>query len=164
MLASVTLVSTTVSLFSMPPPLVAVLPLTVTLTSVSVPLSCVMPPPPSLPDAVFPLIVTSLQVAEATFEIPPPTPSAVLPEMVTSFRVTLAKLSMAPPSATEWPFRIVSLEIVVFAKTSNTRSRPPPSTIVVGAPSPVIVSGALMSRSPRWLPSSPNAPFAIVSV
>src|ERR1051326_4234766 len=110
------------------------LPLTVQLVIVNVADPSTFTPPPSLlpplPVIVMPFIASDPFVSTRT---PPPSPCTLPPVIVKLLNVTL----IAPSGGLNKP----------GSSTSNTRSTPPPFTIVPAA-FPLIVSESVMSRSP----------------
>jgi hypothetical protein len=117
------------------------------------------------------LTVTSMSDRVSVFEIPPPCIAAMFCVTTTLFRLSVTTFPPTPPvwmpppgAAPGLPLRIVTPEmfVVPLANTSNTRSSPFPSMIVVVAPAPLMVTGSVMSRSPVAARSSPRP--AMVSV
>jgi hypothetical protein len=160
---------TSESLSIAPPPPPAELPLNVTRFSVAESPFVKRPPPPQPPVQVLSLTVTSMSDRMSWLTMPAPWIWAVFCVTTTlvRLRVTVsvtmtAPLAMPPPAAAPGlPFRIVTpeIDVVPFANTSNTRSMPPPSMIVLAAPAPVMVTAPLMSRSPVAARSSPRPPI-----
>ena len=153
-----------------PPPL-AELPLNVTRFSVALIPFVKRPPPVQPPTQVLLLTVESVSDTLSKFMMPAPCTPAVFWLTTTLVRLSVATfepmppVAMPPPAAAPgFPLRIVmpDIDVVPFAKTSNTRSIPPPSMIDVVAPAPVMMTASVMSRSPVAARSSPRP--AIVSV
>jgi hypothetical protein len=128
--------------------------------------------PPPAPVAVLPLIVLLFIVNVPEILIPPPDSGVEFPSTTTLFSVTVALFpTVIPPpfpgvATAVAPFCIRRLDIVTWLElkmTSNTRSMPPPSTIVLLEPAPLIVTKLLaMSRSPVAAAFSLCPPIASV--
>jgi hypothetical protein len=161
----VTLVRFTLESLSSAPPPPAIFPLNVTRFSAHVSPFVKRPPPPQPPVQVLSLTVASMSDRLSKLAMPPPWIAAVFCLTTTLVRLRVATsvprppFAMPPPATPSGlPLRMVmpDIDVVPLANTSNTRSIPLPSMIVLATPAPVMMTGSLMSRSPVAARSSPR--------
>lgn len=104
-------------------------------------------PAPAYPARLSRMTLRSIRAAAAPTAMAPPWPSspAAVPASLLSrtlLRTTSVPswMKMPPPWRAAWPSRIVTLSIVVLTNTSKTPERSSPSSVVVAAPAPTMVT------------------------
>jgi hypothetical protein len=147
------------------------LPLIVLLFITRIPGWALMTPPP-LPRAALPITVLSVTVKLPLLEMPPPLRLALLSltTILVRFTVSLLPILIAPPLAlgpgSPWvivrSFRLRVVTLLAVVAISNTRSLKPASMIVLAAPAPLIVNGALVVQ-PTLRQVTSRSPVSAVS-